>query len=538
MSLTIRKRIILGLGLSFAFTLGLAGYTGYKFSAVDAQLGILASDCIPGGYLSREIATGVVRNYALTSNFTIVKTDAERNALETESAALKSKLDSNFADYAKTITLDEDRALFAKLQGTREKWLKVRAEVMNLVKSGKNGEAQVLLAGDVANAFKEFNAAAEAVSEFNQVNGERQSRIGSDLASSARAGLLYGVIAYALCAIAGGYVLLRSIHRGLAPILATLNEGSQQVASASCQVSASSQSLAQGASEQAASLEESSSAIEEMASMIKKNAETSQHANAFSEDAKRAADHGTEAMNKMNSAILDIERASQETAKIIKTIDEIAFQTNLLALNAAVEAARAGEAGKGFAVVAEEVRNLAMRSAEAAKNTSSLIEESVGKAKNGVTIAQTVASNLMQINDSTRKVTGLIAEIAASSKEQATGIDQISGAVGQMDKVTQTNAANAEETAAASEELSAQAEQLQGCIRGLQALVGGGATTATAETRHVAGKAKFPVSNPPAAGRQKTLPASRSPLARKSSRELIPLEEAPGGDFSDFSKAA
>ena len=178
-------------------------------------------------------------------------------------------------------------------------------------------------------------------------------------------------------------------------------------------------------------------------------------------------------MKRMAVAIDQIKSSSDQTAKILKTIDEIAFQTNLLALNAAVEAARAGDAGKGFAVVAEEVRNLAMRSAEAAKNTATLIEESQKNADNGVTVSAEVAEILSQIVIGSQKVTQLSAEVSAGSNEQAQGIEQVNVAVAQMDKVTQSNAANAEESASASEELSAQARELNDMVNTLVQIVGG-----------------------------------------------------------------
>jgi signal transduction histidine kinase len=276
-----------------------------------------------------------------------------------------------------------------------------------------------------------------------------------------------------------GVLFARSVSRALGRIIVQLTEGAGQVASASSQVSSASQSLAEGATEQAAGLQETSSSLEEMSSMTKQNAGNAQQANVLAAEAKKAAAVGASSMSQMNAAIQEIQKSADETAKIIKVIDEIAFQTNLLALNAAVEAARAGEAGKGFAVVAEEVRNLAMRSAEAAKDTAGRIEESVKNSKNGVDIAGEVGKVLEAIVQSVGKTTDLVSEIAAASQEQAQGIDQVNTTVSQMDKVTQQNAANAEESASASEELSAQAESMKEIVGQLVAMVEGAGSQTT-----------------------------------------------------------
>ena len=290
----------------------------------------------------------------------------------------------------------------------------------------------------------------------------------------ALSGIVIGIILAVLITL--------SIVKPIKRIIESLTTGSEQVAAASGQVSAASQSLAEGATEQAAGLEETSSSLEEMSSMTKQNADNAQQANTLATEARKAANTGADSMGRMNAAIQEIQKSSDETSKIIKVIDEIAFQTNLLALNAAVEAARAGEAGKGFAVVAEEVRNLAMRSAEAAKNTANMIEESVKNANNGVEIANEVGKVLDEIVQSVGKTTDLVSEIAAASQEQAQGIDQVNTAIAQMDKVTQQNAANAEESASASEQLSSQAESMNDIVAELVALVGGANRAAASKT--------------------------------------------------------
>ncbi|MCD6158551.1 MAG: chemotaxis protein, partial [Euryarchaeota archaeon] len=255
---------------------------------------------------------------------------------------------------------------------------------------------------------------------------------------------------------------VKSMHEALGQVAIA----AEQVGSASEQVASSSQQLAEGASEQASSLEETSSSLEQMASMTKQNADNANQANTLMKDANQVVEKANVSMQDLTTSMEDISKASEETSKIIKTIDEIAFQTNLLALNAAVEAARAGEAGAGFAVVAEEVevRNLAMRSADAAKNTSVMIEGTVKKVGGGAELVAKTNEAFTEVATAVSKVGELVGEIAAASQEQSQGIEQVNKAVAEMDKVTQANAANAEESASASEEMSAQAQELNGMI--------------------------------------------------------------------------
>jgi len=244
--------------------------------------------------------------------------------------------------------------------------------------------------------------------------------------------------------------------------------GSDQISSASGQISDGSQTLAQGATEQASTLQQVASSLDEITSMSKQNTANAQQARGMSAEASRSTEKGVDSMKRLSQAIDRIKNSSDETARIVKTIDEIAFQTNLLALNAAVEAARAGEAGKGFAVVAEEVRNLAMRSAEAAKNTTEMIQESVQNSTDGVTLNKEVLENLEEINTQVVRVGEVMAEISAASSQQEQGVTQISEGIGQLNQLTQQNAANAEESAAASQELSAQAEEMRSLVGSFQ----------------------------------------------------------------------
>ena len=281
--------------------------------------------------------------------------------------------------------------------------------------------------------------------------------------------LILGVTAI----IAVLFFIVRSIVGPINKISAGLDTGADQVAAASGEVASASQTLAEGSSEQAAAIEETSSSLEEMSSMTKQNADNAAHAKALMQKVKEIVDKVNIHVRDMAASIQEVSKSSEETGKIIKTIDEIAFQTNLLALNAAVEAARAGEAGAGFAVVAEEVRNLALRSAEAARNTSTLIENTIVTVRKSRELTEKTKSAFQENVEISDQVGTLVDEIAAASSEQAQGIDQVGKAVMEMDKVVQQTAANAEESASAAEELSAQAQQMKMFVQELVALVEG-----------------------------------------------------------------
>ncbi|MEW5948013.1 MAG: methyl-accepting chemotaxis protein [Thermodesulfobacteriota bacterium] len=273
------------------------------------------------------------------------------------------------------------------------------------------------------------------------------------------------------------FILSRFMAKGLAKILnnvaSRLQQGSEQVASASQQVSSSSHSLADIASKQAAAVEETSSTLEEISQMTRQNADHAGEANTLMSTAKKVLSEADAAVAELTAAIQDISESSGKMAKIIKTIDEIAFQTNLLALNAAVEAARAGEAGAGFAVVADEVRNLAMRAAEAAENTTTLIEDTHKKIESGSSLVIRANESFANVTANINKVAGLMTEIAAASNEQNQGIDEITKVIGQINKVTQETAANAEESASAAELMFDQAKEMQKNVTELTTVISG-----------------------------------------------------------------
>ncbi|HNU70840.1 MAG TPA: methyl-accepting chemotaxis protein [Thermodesulfobacteriota bacterium] len=342
------------------------------------------------------------------------------------------------------------------------------------------------------------------------------------------------LVLFTCSGIIGAFILGRNITASLNVVIEDLSTAAEQVSAASNQVAEASNQLAEGAGNQAASFQETSSSLEEMSAMTKQNAENAHQANLMAQDCQNATEKGRKAMGRVSDAISKIKKSADQTAKIIKSIDEIAFQTNLLALNAAVEAARAGEAGKGFAVVAEEVRNLAQRSADAAKDTSALITESQKNADDGMTMTLELEQFLTTIADRIEKVTQLVSEVSAASEEQAQGVAQINTAVIEMDRVTQGNAASAEESASASEQLSSQALELQSSITSLIALVRGCTETAIREpaaesTASQTCSSPSPSEDtvPPSRQDRKTKPPKAKSLPKREVRpqDIIPFDD-------------
>jgi len=472
MRLTLGKRILAGFAVLIALTMCLSAYIFAAARSAETSFRFVERESLPMAFWSGRISILVRQNYGRIAQHVLLEDSAAIARVEGEVMQDSKEIVGIYDDFKKTATDPEAQRLLTDTLAARAGYLDAREATLELSRSGRKDEARRALVERMTPATNAYCEQTTRLQDYCRKLGEARGADAVAKVAGVRVSTIAGAGGAVMLGLLVGWLIVRSITRVVTRLAGTLGEGSQQVASASTQVSAASQSLAQGASENAAALEETGSSLEEMSAMTKRNAETARQAAALGGEAKGAADKGNAAMARMSAAIAQIERSAGETSKILKVIDEIAFQTNLLALNAAVEAARAGEAGKGFAVVAEEVRNLAMRSAEAAKNTGGLIEQSVASAKAGAGLTGEVAATLVEMTTAADRVNVLVGEIAAASSEQAKGIDQVNIAVGQMDKVTQANAANSEESAAAAEQLSSQAQQMEGVVQELQALVG------------------------------------------------------------------
>ncbi|MGV8059186.1 MAG: methyl-accepting chemotaxis protein [Smithellaceae bacterium] len=381
--------------------------------------------------------------------------------------------DLNLSKYEQVARSTEIADKWTQLKPVWEEWKKNSVQFNEIVKAGKRDDAVALYKDKMRTTFDKseqlINQLVESTAKEANEKGANSEYITNIIKIIAFIGTIFGIIS----SIVFGMFFARMITKPISKIITGLAEGAEQVTAASSAVAGTSQHLAEGASEQAASLEETSASLEELSSMTKQNADNAEQARAMTGEAQRIVVKVSHNMENMAEAIAEITKSSEETGKIIKTIDEIAFQTNLLALNAAVEAARAGEAGAGFAVVADEVRNLAMRSAEAAKNTSRLIENTIKAVRNGNELTRMTQEAFSENVENSKKMRELVDEIAAASQEQAKGIEQISTTIVQMDKVTQQTATNAEESANTSEKMNVQAEQLKGFVLDMTRLISG-----------------------------------------------------------------
>lgn len=507
--------LLLLLGVSVMFSLNSIEGRLNRIVKADAQKLELSAN-IAGAVTDGENAQRGVLLGALTGN------DAELRSSTTNLKKAADSLQRALRDMEPLLSTDEARRMFSAMKLSSDEWIR-QVSIFEDHIAGQRFDQATKLQADVFTPIME-RMHGESMALRNLVRGQMQeTALGAASLTS-----FVNWFTLALCLISTAVTLavfwvVKNANSSLRRIAGELAEGSRQVASAAHQVSSSSQALAQGASEQAATLQETSASTQEINSMTQKNAENASTAASEMEKTDLLLKETDQKLDQMIGSMKEINTSSEKISKIIRVIDEIAFQTNILALNAAVEAARAGEAGMGFAVVADEVRNLAQRCAQAAKDTSDLIEESIVRSNEGKLRLDEVAASIARVFENASRMRLVANEVHVGSQEQARGIEQISRAITQMQQVTQSTAASAEEGASAGEEMSAQAQALQDAVENLRELVGGGAEERSLHGARLRMGGARPGALPPA-----VTAAFASPTPKPGAR--IPLE----GDFQEF----
>lgn len=427
-------------------------------------------------------------------------------------------------DQLKLVTDSDKNAKINRMLIAIKDYDTVQSEILRLSLINSNQKAILLSSTDGKAAIATARDMVTQIADENDKSME-QSKITSDQNYESVRNMNIGVsIAGILIAVLIAVFMVRQMMQMISSAITGVNEGAEQVASAATQISDSSQQLAEGAQEQAASVEEVTSSLAQTKATVDQNAENAREADMLSKDANESAKMGYDHIRELTTSMEEINDSSRKIANIIKTIDEIAFQTNLLALNAAVEAARAGEHGLGFAVVAEEVRNLAQRSAEAAKNTAEIIEQSIDQVKKGNDITTETNKAFEEILEKVKKTGDITGEIAMASKEQAVGVNQITEAMDQVDQVTQTMASNSEESAASSEEMSAQAIQMKSAIGQVANIFGIKINASDYHTHSVMKSGSVPRKNTP-------IKMASAATTNKKPSEIMPLDE---DDIKEF----
>lgn len=446
---------------------------------------------------SYQVIRSRIRDMVLSNNTDeMAKYESDINTASTE-------FDKDLTTFSETILTDAGKQQVKIATDSKAKYMDCANQMIQLAKNNKDQEAITILRGnDMTTAYNNMDAALKELTRLKtslaKSNADNNSRTAQTSTTTTVIILIAGMIIAVILGVFISTIISRPVNKlmrvaetiaegdlnvnvdinskdeigslasafrkmvdNLNEVMSNINTAAEQVATGAKQVSDSSMGLSQGATEQASSVEQLTASLEEISSQTKQNADNANQANMLAENMKTNAMQGNIQMKEMLKSMDEINESSSKISKIIKVIDEIAFQTNILALNAAVEAARAGQHGKGFAVVAEEVRNLAARSANAAKETTDMIEGSIKKVEGGTKIANETATALNKIVEGIAKVAGLVSDIAVSSNEQASGIAQVNQGIMQVSQVVQTNSATSEESAAASEELSSQADLMK-----------------------------------------------------------------------------
>lgn len=478
--LSLRSKVLFAIGFMIAMNIGIFTYSAIGLSQVTEKYDHVATINLPNS----EALSGMLAKQKEIYVDLLKLADSNENVAERvkEVGVNIEEYETTDKWYQTIPFVEGEAALYDKVS---KSWQSFKEPVQNILKSKNVGADRAALATDLKvldEASISLDASLSALIKFQGTQAKAWRDDASTYSSQTKTIQIIMVCLSGLISLAGGFAFAQILSKSLSSISAEISLSTEQTLSGGQQLAAASTQLSAGASEAAASLEETVASLEELTSMVKMNTDKAMEANKLSQKSREAAESGESEIQKLTSAMGEIAQGSKKIEDIINVIDDIAFQTNLLALNAAVEAARAGEQGKGFAVVAEAVRNLAQRSASAAKDINSLIKDNVEKSQSGAKIAEHSGVVLRDILDSVKKVAQLNDEIAGGSKEQSDGIEQISKAMNSLDQATQSNASSSEEVAASSEQMSQQAQVLSETVRILQGLVHG-ASGSQAEIR-------------------------------------------------------
>lgn len=463
--------VFIVVALFFVTVVGVVGYCFTRKANADVAA-LYQNRLIP----IRDLSQMSINSNASNANIIammLADTTEKKNNYYNENKERAAQNSTLLKNYEAMNLSSEEKAILADFQVNRKNYAVSREKVAKYCFANKPMLGLDVYRNETKKTFVAYSENLDALIALNTKMAEDIHLQNEKDGTTANAVLLITLLSSFGLLIALGIMISRMITGPITIAVSHLSEGATQVAAASEQLSAASQQLAEGSTEQAAAIQETSASIEESDSMVKQNTDNTQEAAALAKKTKMFAEESNHKMDKMMVSMEELKKSSDDIAKIIKVIDEIAFQTNILALNAAVEAARAGDAGKGFAVVAEEVRNLAQKSAQATKDTAKIIESNVSLSNQSAEMTKEVNTDLKEIDLQAQKVSDLLSEIAIASKEQAQGIEQIDKAIQQMEQVIQANATTAEESASASRELSGQAVNVKEIVYTLQEMVEG-----------------------------------------------------------------
>ncbi len=508
----------------FVIAVGVQSYTSSR--RVNRNLGEIVDVAMPS--LQTLIETDRDLQQLLVAERSMIFANASSDEFKQLVAAYEENLEqaqTRWKRYKELATDDAELALLPGYDAAFAAWAPVSRRVVDgRIADTREGrrEALDLSLGEAATAFDTMRGYLDQLTGIT-VEVADSNHHHSEVIFARNRNVQVGLTLLSVVASIGlTWLIRRSITGPLGSLIHGLTTSASQLNAASGQVASASQLLAEGSSEQAAAIEQTSASLEELAATTRQNSDSAGGADELMKTTNTVVQRANSEMQQLDTSMQEITKASIETQKIVKTIDEIAFQTNLLALNAAVEAARAGEAGAGFAVVAEEVRSLAMRAAEASRNTAALIEGTVSRVRAGSDLVSRSSAAFADVSENAARVGELITSIAAASREQSQGIGQVTSAVVDMDKVTQSNAANAEESASAAEEMAAQAGQMTVYVADLENIVGKHAVTRATPRRAATQPVHAPAPTPPRAA----VALRRRPAAQT----VLPLE---GDDFLD-----